>query len=48
MIFIETINKLLWVVAIILILLSGFKIKCNSFNFEWVGILEIILNWLER
>lgn len=33
---------LMWI-AIILIALSGFSIKINSFEFEWFGVLETII-----
>ena len=37
---------LMWIaimwIAIILIGLSGFSIKINSFEFEWLGLLETI------
>ena len=39
--------KVLWIIALILILLSGFKIKINNYSFEWVGILEQILNTIK-
>lgn len=35
-------NKILMWIAIILIALSGFSIKINGFEFEWLGILDII------
>lgn len=34
-------NILIWI-AIILITLSGFSIKTNTFEFEWLGVLEVI------
>lgn len=36
-------NKTLMLVAIILIALSGFSIKINSFEFEWLGVVETII-----
>lgn len=37
--------KILWMIVLILVSLSGFKIKINSNNqFEWIGILEQIYN----
>ena len=36
-------NKILLWIAIILIALSGFSIKINGFEFEWVGVLKIII-----
>lgn len=39
--------KVLWVIVIILILLSGFRIRINDFSFEWVGLLEQILNTMK-
>ena len=36
-------NKTLILIAIILIALSGFSIKTNSFEFEWLGVLETII-----
>ena len=36
-------NKILMWIAIILIGLSGFSIKINSFEFEWLGLLETII-----
>lgn len=36
-------NKVLMWIAIILIALSGFSIKFNSFEFEWLGLLETII-----
>ena len=36
-------DKILMWIAIILIGLSGFSIKINSFEFEWLGLLETII-----
>lgn len=36
-------NKTLILIAIILIALSGFSIKTNNFEFEWLGVLETII-----
>ena len=36
-------KKILMWIAIILIGLSGFSIKINSFEFEWLGLLETII-----
>ena len=36
-------DKILMWMAIILIGLSGFSIKINSFEFEWLGLLETII-----
>ena len=36
-------NKTLILIAIILIALGGFSIKTNSFEFEWLGVLETII-----
>ncbi|MGG7057590.1 hypothetical protein ACQPUZ_04760 [Clostridium tertium] len=36
-------DKTLILIAIILIALSGFSIKLNDFEFEWLGILETII-----
>ena len=41
---IEYIINILNITALILLLLSGVKITINSFHFEWVGIMEQILN----
>ncbi|MBP3708616.1 MAG: hypothetical protein J6J36_08505 [Clostridia bacterium] len=40
-------NKILIWIAIILIVLSGFSIKINNFEFEWVGVLKIIIKMFE-
>ncbi len=32
--------KVLWIIVLILALTSGFKVSVNSFEFEWVGVLE--------
>lgn len=34
-------------IAIILIVLSGFSIQINNFNFEWLGVLDIIIRILK-
>ena len=39
-------KKILMWIAIILIGLSGFSIKINSFEFEWLGLLETIIRIL--
>ncbi|WP_294172384.1 hypothetical protein [uncultured Clostridium sp.] len=44
----ENITKVLWIIAIILVLLSGFKIKFGKFNYEFIGIFEQILNHLNK
>ena len=36
-------DRTLLLIAIILVLLSGFSIKFNSFEFEWLGVLETII-----
>lgn len=41
-------SKTLLLIAIILILLSGFKISINNYSFEWIGILEQILNSMNK
>lgn len=41
-------DKILMLVAIILIVLSGFSIKFNSFEFEWLGVLETIIRILSN
>nr|DAV25155.1 MAG TPA: hypothetical protein [Caudoviricetes sp.] len=38
----KKLDKTLMWIAIILIGLSGFSIKINSFEFEWLGVLETI------
>ena len=40
-------NKILILIAIILIVLSGFSIKINNFEFEWLGVLEIIIKMFD-
>jgi len=40
-------EKILMWIIIILILLSGFTIQINSFKFEWLGLLDIILKNLK-
>ena len=37
------VDKTLMWISIILIALSGFSIKINSFKFEWLGVLETII-----
>ena len=32
--------KSLWIIALILTLMSGFKVRIKSFEFEWIGIIE--------
>ena len=39
-------EKLLSLIAILFVSLSGFSIQLNSFHFEWVGLLEQILRFL--
>ena len=39
-------NILMWI-AIILIGLSGFSIKINNFEFEWLGLLETIIRFFK-
>lgn len=41
-------DKTLILVVIILITLSGFSIKFNRFEFEWLGILETIIRILRK
>lgn len=41
-IYTNIIDILMWS-AIILIALSGFSIKINNFNFQWLGLLETII-----
>ena len=36
-------NKILMWIAIILIALSGFSIRINGFEFEWLSVLDIII-----
>ena len=36
-------DKILMWIAIILIALSGFSIKINSFEFEWLGVLGTVI-----
>lgn len=36
------VDILTWI-AIILIALSGFSIRINSFEFEWLGLIETII-----
>ncbi|OOM17190.1 hypothetical protein CLSAB_19100 [Clostridium saccharobutylicum] len=38
--------KTLAIIATIIILLSGFSIEIDSFKFEWIGLLDVILNKL--
>ena len=38
----ERLDKVLMWIAIIAIALSGFSIKVNSFEFEWLGLLKTI------
>lgn len=40
-------DKTLMLIAIILIVLSGFSIKINDFEFEWLGVLETIIRILK-
>ena len=40
-------DKTLTLIAIIIIFLSGFSVQINSFKFEWVGLLDIILRNLK-
>lgn len=37
---------LIWLVTI-LIVLSGFSIRINNFEFEWIGVLKIIIKMFE-
>ena len=41
-------NKILILIAIILIALSGFSIRINGFEFEWLGVLKIIIKMFEQ
>ena len=41
-------NKILMWIAIILIALSGFSIRINNFEFEWIGVLKIIIKMFEQ
>lgn len=36
-------EKILMWITIILIALSGFKIKINEFEFEWLGVIETLV-----
>lgn len=39
-------KALIWIV-IMWIVLSGFSIKINNFEFEWIGVLKIIIKMFE-